>query len=213
MQNSDLAKIRNEYLAGELDITHVHPDPVRQFGIWMDQALRAEIDEPTAMTLATVSRDGKPSARMVLLKGFSEIGFVFYTNYNSRKADEIAKNHRAALVLYWKELERQVRIEGSVIKTSGKESDEYFLSRPLESQVSAIISPQSQPIPGREYLDNLRRAYLQGHTGGHVRPTGWGGYVVIPEVVEFWQGRRNRLHDRIRYFREKDSWKMERLAP
>jgi len=213
MQKNDLSSIRNEYLRGELDSEHVLPDPVQQFGIWMDQALLAEIDEPTAMTLATVGADGKPSARMVLLKGFDHQGFVFFTNYDSRKGQEIAKNHRVALVLYWKELERQVRIEGFVLKTSGQESDEYFHSRPAESQLNAIISPQSAVIPGRDHLEGLRKEYLKTYIGEHKRPAHWGGFQVIPDMIEFWQGRRNRLHDRIRYSRKGGEWVIERLAP
>ena len=213
MQPNDLSQIRNEYLKYELDISHVHPDPVQQFGTWMEQALAAEIEEPTAMTLATVTAEGKPSARMVLLKGFDENGFVFYTNYQSRKAEEIGRINQAALVFYWKELERQIRIEGFILKTSGKESDDYFHSRPAESQVSAIISPQSASIPGRKHLENLREEYLQNRSGEHIRPAHWGGYQVIPEVIEFWQGRENRLHDRIRYTRKGGEWVIERLAP
>ncbi len=213
MQNRDLSKIRNEYLLGELDIDHVMPDPVQQFGIWMDQAVLAEVPEPTAMTLATVGADGKPSARIVLLKGFDVNGFVFFTNYESRKGHEIARNHRAALVLHWKELERQVRIEGAVLKTSGQESDEYFASRPFDSQVNAAISPQSTVIPDREYLENLRKEYMKTFTGELNRPAHWGGFQVIPEVVEFWQGRPGRLHDRIRYTRKGVEWIIERLAP
>jgi pyridoxamine 5'-phosphate oxidase len=213
MEKNDLSKIRNEYLKGELDILHVDPDPVQQFGVWMDQAISAEIEEPTAMTLATVGADGKPSARMVLLKGFDEKGFVFFTNYESRKGQEIAKNHRVALVFYWKELERQVRIEGFVLKTSGKESDDYFHSRPAESQVSSVISPQSMVIPDRRYIENLRQEFIQNLSGEIKRPVDWGGFQVIPEMVEFWQGRPNRLHDRIRYTRKGGEWVIERLAP
>jgi pyridoxamine 5'-phosphate oxidase len=213
MQTPDLSSIRNEYRLGELDIEHVLPNPVHQFGIWMDQAILAEVPEPTAMTLATVGAEDKPSARMVLLKGFDEKGFVFFTNYDSRKGQEISKNHQAALVIYWKELERQVRIEGMVLKTSGQESDVYFRSRPAESQVNAIISPQSSVIPSREYLENLRKEYFKTFTGEHKRPSFWGGFQVIPEVVEFWQGRPNRLHDRLRYSRKGGEWVIERLAP
>ncbi len=213
MQNSDLSSIRNEYLRGELDVEHVLPDPMQQFGVWMDQVLLSEIEEPTAMTLATVGNDGVPSARMVLLKGFDENGFVFYTNYESRKGQEISRNHRVALVLYWKELERQVRIEGYVLKTSGQESDEYFRSRPPESQINAIISPQSAVIPDRDHLENLRKEYFKTFSGEHKRPAHWGGYHVIPEMIEFWQGRANRLHDRLRYSKRGGEWLIERLAP
>lgn len=213
MQPNDLSKIRSEYLHGELDIEHVMPDPVQQFGVWMDQALVSEIQEPTATTLATVGADGKPSARMVLLKGFDQNGFVFFTNYDSRKGQEIAKNHRVALVLFWKELERQVRIEGFVLKSSGQESDEYFSSRPFDSQVNAIISPQSSVIPDREHLESLRNNYLKTYPGENQRPSYWGGFQVIPDMMEFWQGRPNRLHDRIRYYRKGGEWVIERLAP
>jgi pyridoxamine 5'-phosphate oxidase len=213
MKNTNLAALRNEYLQGELDIENVLPNPLQQFGIWMDQAILAEIEEPTAMTLATVGADGSPSARMVLLKGYDAEGFIFYTNYESRKGQEIARNHRVALVLFWKELERQVRIEGTVFKTSGNQSDEYFNSRPPESQVSAIISPQSAVIPGREYLENLKKEYYKTFTGEHKRPHHWGGFHVVPEMIEFWQGRPNRLHDRIRYTRKGGEWIIERLAP
>jgi pyridoxamine 5'-phosphate oxidase len=150
---------------------------------------------------------------MVLLKGFDENGFIFFTNYESRKGQEISRNHRVALVFFWKELERQVRIEGFVLKTSGKESDDYFLSRPPDSQVSAIISRQSTPVPDREYLENLRNDYFQNNPGENKRPAHWGGYLVTPEMIEFWQGRPDRLHDRLRYHRKGGEWVIERLAP
>ncbi len=213
MQNYDLSSIRNDYRMGELRTDNVLPDPVMQFAVWMDQAILSKIEEPNAMTLATVGADGKPSARMVLLKSFDEHGFVFFTNYESRKGQEIARNHRAALVIYWKELERQVRIEGMVLKTSGQESDDYFQSRPADSQINAIISPQSAVIPGREQLENLRAEYLKTFNGVHKRPSHWGGFQVIPDMVEFWQGRPNRLHDRLRYSRRGGDWVIERLAP
>jgi pyridoxamine 5'-phosphate oxidase len=213
MQNKDLSKLRNEYMQGELDEKHLLPDPMSQFAAWMEQALNAEIEEPTAMTLATVGKDGKPSARMVLLKGFDQNGFAFYTNYESRKGQEIARNHRVALVLYWKELERQVRIEGFVLKISGKESDEYFNTRPEESQINAIISPQSAVVPNRQHLIDLQQEYLRTHTGEHSRPAQWGGFQVIPDMIEFWQGRPGRLHDRLRYTRKGGEWVIERLAP
>jgi pyridoxamine 5'-phosphate oxidase len=213
MQQNDLSGIRNEYLKGELDVDHALPDPIQQFGVWMDQAILSEIPEPNAMTLATVGYDGKPSARMVLLKGFDDKGFVFFTNYDSRKGQEIAKNHRVALVIYWKELERQVRIEGFVLKSSGQESDEYFLSRPLESRINAIISPQSAVIPNRDHLEYLRKEYMKTFSGEPARPHHWGGFEVVPDVIEFWQGRPNRLHDRLRYTRKGGEWIIERLAP
>ena len=188
-------------------------DPMRQFERWMAEALAAGIEEPTAMALATVSADGKPSARMVLLKGSDENGFVFFTNYRSRKAMEMESNPNVSLLFHWKELERQVRIEGAVHKITAAESDTYFHSRPLESRINAVISPQSDVIPDRHYLENLRDEYLKARPGEPVRPPHWGGYRVVPEVIEFWQGRPGRLHDRIRYSRGKDGWVMERLAP
>ena len=188
-------------------------DPVRQFERWMADVLAAGVEEPTAMALATVSADGKPSVRMVLLKGSDDDGFVFFTNYRSRKAREMESNPNVSLVFYWKELERQVRIEGAVQKITAAESDTYFHYRPLESRINAVISPQSEVIPDRRYLEKLREEYLSSHPGDPVRPPHWGGYLVVPEIIEFWQGRSGRLHDRIRYTRSKEGWRRERLAP
>jgi pyridoxamine 5'-phosphate oxidase len=210
---TDLSGIRNEYRRGNLDKSHVNPDPVKQFAVWMEQAFESGIEEPTAMTLATADSYGKPSARMVLLKGFDQSGFTFYTNYLSRKADQLKMNPYAALVLYWKELERQVRIEGRIEKVSPVESDEYFAARPRESQVSAIISPQSTIIPDRQYLIEMRDDYLVKHPKKHHRPLHWGGYRLKPGMIEFWQGRPGRLHDRIRYLLSESDWIIERLAP
>ena len=213
MAADSLANYRNEYKKDMLDSSSIHPDPVVQFGRWMEDAISHGIEEPTAMTLASVGAGGKPSARMVLLKGFDETGFVFFTNYNSRKGTEISDNPYVALVFYWKEMERQVRIEGKAEKTGDKESDEYFASRPVESRASAIVSPQSQVIPDRNGLELQMRELLLNHEKDLVRPLHWGGFRVIPEMIEFWQGRPGRLHDRIRYLKKEHHWIIERLAP
>ena len=205
--------MRSNHIDNELSEDRVHPDPILQFSEWMDTALKSGIDMPDVMSLATVSASGKPSIRMVLLKGYGERGFIFYTNYKSRKATEISENSSVALALYWKELERQVRIAGRAEKLSGLESDAYFESRPLGSQVSAIISPQSTVISGREFLEKERKKYLKENMGHNKRPEYWGGYLVIPDTIEFWQGRPDRLHDRILFTREKDRWIKSRLAP
>ena len=213
MENDHLSGIRNNYDLGRLDESTVSPDPFLQFETWMREALAGHIDEPTAMTLATASPEGIPSARIVLLKGFDKDGFVFFTNYESRKASELRQNDNAALVIYWKEMERQVRVEGKVEKTTEAESDAYFDSRPIGSQVGAIISPQSQVIPGREFLDRRRTDYLSNHEGINKRPGFWGGFRVLPSRIEFWQGRPDRLHDRILYRLEAGKWMIGRLAP
>ena len=213
MQKISLSQLRRQYSQGELDITSVHSDPIVQFGKWMDEVLAADIDEPTAMTLATADLSGKPSARMVLLKGYDDRGFVFFTNYESRKGREITANPRVALVLYWKELERQVRIEGTVAKVSTAESDEYFASRPPESRAGAIASPQSRVISDRKSLEERMKELLTMDEKDLVRPEHWGGFRVMPETVEFWQGRTGRLHDRILYTRTKKGWRLQRLAP
>jgi pyridoxamine 5'-phosphate oxidase len=193
----------------------VDPDPVVQFGRWYDDASAAGLVEPSAMTLATAGADGAPSARMVLLRGVDQRGFVFYTNYESRKAAELAANPRAALVFWWGELQRQVRVEGPVERTSQEESAAYFRSRPPGSRLSAWASPQSRVIPGRAVLDERVAELAARHPDGDVPlPPFWGGYRLVPEVVELWQQRPNRLHDRLRYTRTPDGgWRIERLAP
>ena len=206
--------MRREYAREALAEADVDADPVVQFGRWFEQAERAGLLEPTAMTLATATPDGRPSARMVLLRGFDERGFCFYTNYESRKGIELAANPRAALVFWWGELERQVRIEGPVAPTSRAESEAYFHSRPPGSQLSAAVSPQSRVIQDRAVLGRRVAELATGSAAGQVPlPDFWGGYRLTHEVVEFWQGRPNRLHDRLRYRRAGDGWKIERLAP
>ena len=206
--------MRREYARAALAEADVDADPVVQFGRWFEQAEQAGLLEPTAMTLATATPDGRPSARMVLLRGFDERGFCFYTNYESRKGVELAANPRAALVFWWGELERQVRIEGPVAPTSRAESEAYFHSRPPGSQLSAAASPQSRVIADRAQLERRVAELATGAADGTVPlPEFWGGYRLTHEVVEFWQGRPNRLHDRLRYRRAGDGWKIERLAP
>jgi pyridoxamine 5'-phosphate oxidase len=192
----------------------VDPDPVVQFGRWFDDAQAAGLVEPSAMALATAGPDGVPSARMVLLRGVDQRGFVFYTNYESRKAAELAANPRAALVFWWGELQRQVRVEGPVERTSQEESAAYWRTRPPGSRLSAWASPQSQVIPGRAVLDERVAELAARHPDGDVPlPPFWGGYRLVPEVVELWQQRPNRLHDRLRYTRTPGGWRIERLAP
>jgi len=206
--------MRREYAREGLAEADVDADPVVQFGRWFEQAEQAGLLEPHAMTLATATPDGRPSARMVLLRGFDERGFCFYTNYQSRKGDELAANPRAALVFWWDKLERQVRIEGRVERTSRAESEAYFSSRPPGSQLSAAASPQSRVIDGRATLERRVTELATGQRDGQVPlPEFWGGYRLAHELVEFWQGRPNRLHDRLRYRRAGSGWKLERLAP
>ena len=212
---SSIAAIRTEYRQRSLSENDVQADPISQFGKWWEEAVSAQIDEVNAMTLATASVDGLPAARIVLLKEFDTRGFVFFTNYESFKGQQLLENPRACLVFFWKELERQVRITGLVEKVPAAESDAYFNSRPEGSRLGAWVSPQSQVIENREWLD-LEEAKKKEEFSGKtiVRPAHWGGYLVKPVIIEFWQGRPSRLHDRIQYsLNEKGAWQIERLAP
>jgi pyridoxamine 5'-phosphate oxidase len=214
MEN-DIAAIRKDYSQRQLSESDAASDPVLQFSRWWDEALTSQIDEVNAMTLATASIDGMPSARIVLLKGFDKKGFTFFTNYDSYKAQQLAENPKACLVFFWKELERQVRITGIIEKLSDRESDDYFNSRPEGSRVGAWASPQSRVIESREWLDDNYASLVNKMKGQKIeRPEHWGGYIVKPVIVEFWQGRPSRLHDRIQYtLEENGNWKIERLAP
>ncbi|MEA5566469.1 pyridoxamine 5'-phosphate oxidase [Anabaena sp. UHCC 0399] len=210
-----IADLRKDYTLEGLSETEVDPNPFVHFKKWFEQALAAELPEPNAMTLATTTPDGKPSARMVLLKDFDERGFVFFTNYNSRKGQELVANPQAALVFWWAELERQVRIVGSVEKVSETESDYYFESRPGKSRLGAWASNQSEVIPNREVLEQRMQEFQSKYENQEVpRPPHWGGFRLIPTEIEFWQGRSSRLHDRLLYTPlETGTWKIERLSP
>jgi pyridoxamine 5'-phosphate oxidase len=210
-----LADLRNDYGRLALDERDLDPDPIRQFDRWFAEALAANVAEANAMTLATASPDGRPSARIVLLRGCDARGFTFFTNRDSRKGRELDANPFAALVLYWRELERQVRIEGTVARVSAEESDAYFRTRPYASRIGAWASEQSEVLPAREALEARCREFEAKYPTGEVpRPINWGGYRVAPESVEFWQGRPNRLHDRLRYRRDAGgAWAIERLNP
>jgi pyridoxamine 5'-phosphate oxidase len=210
-----IARLREEYTRSGLKESDTDPNPLEQFRRWFDEALVSNLHEPNAMTLATATPDGHPSARIVLLRGFDERGFVFYTNYEGRKGWELETNSYAALVFYWGELERQVRVEGRVGRLSDEESDAYFAGRPRGSQLGAWASEQSRPIKDRGALEERLRALEAEYEGREVpRPPFWGGYRVEPETIEFWQGRENRLHDRLLYRRLEDGgWRRERLQP
>jgi pyridoxamine 5'-phosphate oxidase len=209
--NKELADMRENYKKGILDKAHTDQSPLVQFQHWFDEAVASAIPEPNAMILATASAQGKPSARTVLLKGIDEAGFIFFTNYNSRKGREIAENPQASLLFFWGELQRQVRIDGHLEKISSAENDEYFYSRPFESQIGAMASPQSQVIESRKWLEQRMEDLLLQKKSE--RPAHWGGYQLQPSEIEFWQGRPNRLHDRIQYFQEAGVWMRRRLAP
>lgn len=208
-----IASLRRDYMGESLNETDLAADPFTQFQRWFDEALRAELPTPNAMTLATVGADGAPSARIVLLKGIDHNGFVFYTNYKSRKGRELAANPRAALVFHWTDLEREVRIDGSVEKVTAAESDEYFASRPLPSRHAAIASPQSEVVASRAELETRFAAAAADHGESAPRPAHWGGYRLQPVAVEFWQGRPSRLHDRLLYRLQDGRWTLSRLAP
>lgn len=209
-----IAHLRREYARARLDERDVDPDPLVQFHKWFDDARRAELPEPNAMTLATATPGGVPSARMVLLKAADERGFTFFTDYRSRKGQELEANPHAALVFFWGELERQVRITGTVSRVSREETEAYFRTRPRESRLGAWTSHQSTVLAGRETLEARLREVAARHPGDEVpTPPHWGGYLLKPDALEFWQGRESRLHDRVRYQREAGSWRIERLSP
>ena len=211
---SGLAGIRKDYAQKSLNENEVSTDPLKQFETWWQEAIASELEEPNAMTLATASADGIPSARIVLLKGFDSNGFQFYTNYESYKGRQLAENPKACLVFFWKELERQVRITGLVAKLNDVANDVYFSSRPIGSRIGAIVSPQSRIVESREWLDTKYNELMNANKDGEIkRPTQWGGYTVKPVIIEFWQGRPSRMHDRIQYSLEESGWKIERLAP
>jgi pyridoxamine 5'-phosphate oxidase len=211
---TDIAHLRKSYERAELDETHSASTPLQQFEHWLHEAITAELPEPTAMTLATVGPHNRPSTRVVLLKGCDARGFVFYTNYLSRKAQELAANPQAALQFHWVELERVARIEGRVETTSAEESDAYYLTRPLDSRIGAWASPQSRVIPSRTVLVTEAARIGAKFLLDPPRPPHWGGYRLVPDTFEFWQGRRSRLHDRLRYALQPDgTWLRQRLAP
>ncbi|HVJ23609.1 MAG TPA: pyridoxamine 5'-phosphate oxidase [Burkholderiales bacterium] len=209
----NIADLRQEYMRAGLSEAQADADPLRQFERWFEDALRAKLPLPNAMTLATVTPSGAPSARIVLLKGLEQGGFVFYTNYLSRKGRELERNARACLVLLWSDLERQVRIDGTVQKVTVEESDAYYATRPLGARHSAWASAQSETVPSREILETAMAQTRARHGEKPPRPPHWGGYRVIPLEIEFWQGRSDRLHDRLRYRRADTSWTIERLSP
>jgi len=214
MSQKDMNQLRHEYSLRTLNENEVKTSPIEQFDQWLSEAIDSGVLEPNATTLATSTFDGRPSARIVLLKHYDEKGLSFFTNYESRKAKNILQNPYGALVFFWPELERQVRIEGKIQKTSEVESDRYFRTRPDGSKIGAWASPQSSVIPNRKYLERLLADFEEEFKGKPIkRPPNWGGYILIPTLFEFWQGRPNRLHDRIQYSLINNQWEIERLAP
>lgn len=212
--NEQIQHLRKEYARESLSEDVVHNNPVKQFSNWMNEALNAQVNEPHAMSVATVSSDLKPSSRIVYLRSIKESGFVFYTNYMSRKGEQLAVNNHASLLFFWPELERQVRIEGIVEKVSKEDSDQYFNTRPFENKIGAIASKQSKFLKSREHLQNIFDKLTEEYENKQVlRPEHWGGYILKPELFEFWQGRPGRLHDRLQYVLENDNWIIERLFP
>ena len=212
MSNS-IADIRQDYTLKTLSESDVQMNPISQFEIWWNEAIESKIDEANAMVLSTIKNNIQPSSRVVLLKGINEHGFVFFTNYNSSKGNELKQNALGSLCFFWKELQRQVRIEGTISKISNKENDNYFNSRPYGSKVGAWASPQSQVIENREWIEKKEAEIIKKFGENIERPEHWGGYQLIPNYIEFWQGRANRLHDRICYTKNNLNWKIERLAP
>lgn len=215
MLNQQVAALRKDYRLAALDESEVEQHPVKQFEKWWQDAINSQLDEPNAMTLATSTPEGRPSARIVLLKSFDTDGFIFFTSYESRKGVEMAANPQVSLLFFWRELERQVRIDGRVSKTTAAISDEYYHTRPMGSRIGAIASPQSRVIPHRSFLEEQVNIVAAKYVLEEPpRPQHWGGYIVKPALVEFWQGRSNRLHDRVQYTLEENGmWKIERLAP
>ncbi len=209
-----IADLRRDYSHATLSEHDVDPDPIRQFAKWFEEALAAQVPEPNAMSVATVGSNGRPSSRILLLKDMDALGFTWYTNYTSRKAQDLQHNPYAALIFHWVELERQVRIEGKVERVPASESDAYFAIRPLKSRLGAIASDQSQGIASRELLEKKFEEASQQHGDQPLRPAHWGGYRLTPDVIEFWQGRSSRLHDRVLYTKKEDGhWQRQRLQP